>query len=263
MVCRKVTFRFVLSAVIVMAVGMAAPAGTVDGVAPFDTTLKYNGQIGTKKIVKLRGLPLSNIIVSAGAFSFTQIDPNTGANLQTFCLDPQFIVAKNTTVGYDVGDLSQAPLSGSHSVATLSPLQVSAIQQLWSNQITQPGLAPGALAGINGPAFQLAVWEIAWETTNTGYSIWDVSSGSFFADAGYNSPTTVINTANNMLGALSTGGTETALKALISATVQDQAVLGATVAPIPAAVLPGLALLAGVGYFHRARRHRGPVFDCA
>jgi len=205
---------------------------------PYKAVVRIHAQSGERSI---------NESVYAGIFKWQGVaanpEPQRGT-FYSFCIDIKDHVNIGSTYTYEVRDLNLAPISNGTGSGINSDLdggmaatKAHLIQKLWA--------AKYALINSNtaAAAFQLAVWNIVYETQQD----WTVSSGKFSVDS-----CTSANMANLWLSDLHNGGLtdETHLMAISSERYQDQVVVGA---PVPAAVWSGLALLGMVGAM-RVRR---------
>lgn len=244
--------RWLLCILATLVIGPMPTSASPVGTEPWDTVLHYTGQVGTKSNLALRHaqIPSLNQLFRAGVYQFETTDPPVSRTVQTFCIDPQFISRPPVDIGFDITHLSNAPVNPNGQPPTLSPTQVQAIQRLWFNEIGSA--MPTVALGTRAPAFQLALWEIAWETdpNGAGYNNWDVTAGDFYTVT----TGTAITDAAAMLTALSGGTNETQLQALVSQFDQDQVV---TSMPTPRALLTAafLGLIIGVQTY---RRHHRP-----
>jgi hypothetical protein len=99
-----------------------------------------------------------------------------------------------------------------------------------------------SLSGSDAAAFQLAVWEIVYESSAHAYTL---NSGLL---AALGTSVTTLATANNFLSTMGTA--KASLAALSSPNQQDQLVL----VPLPTAAWMGLGLLASAAGVSYARR---------
>lgn len=223
----------------------ASPIGT----APWDIELTYEGQIGVTNDVRFTHLTLDSINNQAyrvGAFNFSNaLNPQ----IITYCLDPQFLPDEGTEIGYDIGDLTDAPVNMVDQPVQMSTLQATAVAQLWNNVIGFTPLASFVTTNAS-VAFQMAIWEIVWETNPlaSGYGKWSITTGSGDFHVMQNDEA-LQALADQMLDTLDALDPMATLEALISEEAQDQAVLGGSnsvIIPAPSAALAGLAMLSGL-----------------
>jgi len=172
--------------------------------------------------------------VSAGGFSMINTTPNPNVTFQAWCIDIFGWLASSTVY---------TKVSGASFYPT-SPTKVADLEKLATRHL-------GEVTGnaTNSGAFQLAVWEIANETSGP-YSL---GSGNFKATS---TTAAAITTANNWLSALNSATTNTAQVLSVwketNYPTQDLAVF----APIPepetyAMMLAGLGL---IGFVARRRK---------
>jgi hypothetical protein len=232
---RLLTFRFV-AACLLGAGLMFAPAAYAD---PFMATGFYLGSAQTVSLTD----SLRNGNVPAGAFSL-----NPPAGDIAYCID----LAQTINFGTLYHDYTKSSLAAD---GVLSSLRKGEIAQLFHGFYTT-----SLLNTTNSAAFQLALWEIVFET---GSSTLDVDGahdathggtrGNNYA-TGPDGPGTVIGIANAWLGGLAPFSTDTTgLYTYRSPAHQDQIVYHRTPEPPTLIILgAGLGLIA---FLARRRVH--------
>ena len=172
----------------------------------------------------------------------------------TFCIEVNQHISYNQTYNYSLVNLDAAPLpgigQGNGSNNGMGVARADRIRNLFDSSYSS------AFDASRASAFQLAIWEIVFETATVGNSTatsFNVSGGNFqltnsFTDA------TVATKANDMLALAASyaGPRKYAVYGLSSAGAQDQLVFMAL--PEPSGVLmalTGLAPLAGVVRYRR------------
>lgn len=178
--------------------------------------------------------------VPTGQYNWQRTGGDTNqikSNFWTFCIELTQNISANVNYNYDIAMLADAPLPGvgTGSTTGMGDGKADLIRELWGRQAGNLGAD-----ARNASAFQLAIWEIVFDYTDTSPGTRNVTTGAFYlrnintADEIY-----VRNTANAWLQSLDgTGPFEYNLIALTSPDRQDQLTL--------ATPSPGSFALAGV-----------------
>ncbi len=221
-------FRSALSllALAIAAVVVAAPAGAAD--------VSFSGFAhGSQTVsVTLSGpnAPITHKTVSAGGFSTAL---NGGPSFESYCVDLyQTIAFAAPPYTEYTGPETTHVFTNANAYVDLGRLFATA------------GLVNTA---IEEAAFQIAVWEIAYETTDTPYSL---SSGAATFASGSAASSGALTLAGSWLASLTNGG-HPAISVLDSRLHQD--VIFAPV-PEPSTVLLMVAGLLGLGFVGSRRR---------
>jgi hypothetical protein len=171
---------------------------------------------------------------------------NSGYKFYTFCVELTQNVYFDHNYTYTVVDAENA---GS---PVLGATRANLIRELWGLH------AADALTSAGAAAFQLAVWEIVYDTGA------NLASGSFQARATYTGDPIPV-TAQTWLGQLNGSHPLATLYGMSHPTIQDQVVFVPTLTPhnvesvpLPSAVWAGAMLLAGL-IARRIRRHRSAM----
>ena len=173
--------------------------------------------------------------VSAGAFA---LNADSLGDFAAWCLD----LATTMTPGknYTVTD---SPFSGN----SLSEKVIGNIQKLFNTAYAALDLTKNAQSA----GFQLALWELVYETGNK----FDVSKGKFKASGNTTAVTAAVNFANDLLKGLDGDATQNYEMTFLQSK-HSQNLVTANVAPIPlpAAGFLMLGALGGLGLAARKRR---------
>lgn len=149
------------------------------------------------------------------------VDATVAERFASFCVDIPQPISKNNVYTFDVISLAEAGWSES---------EATAVRTLWANHIAD------VVDTATNCAFQLAVWELRYDTDRT------LSTGAFKAS----SPSASVSLAQSWLdgsGTLDAGRTLPTLSILTNPTAQDQITVQVP-APGPAAcMIMGMALL--------------------
>lgn len=195
--------------------------------------------------------------VRAGLMNWTQTSHTTGGNLVgngngfvTYCIDlAQFVSSPSTFNVTTDPSLVPNPSSATGSLVTAWAGDVSKTKETALLRLFAKHYSPANPSGDYHAAFQLAIWEIIFETTPGNKSL---SSGTTNATG----VAAAITTANNWLSNLFAGGSYAlgSFVFLTSGDHQDQIVYreppnpGPTPeVPVPTAAAAGLMLLGGLG----------------
>lgn len=179
----------------------------------------------------------------AGGFTFartggTATDPYLGPTYTTFCIDLVKHVSNGNNYAWNQTSLDMAPTpTGGGVNYPMGATKADLLGRLW-------GAHRNTLVGdVMFGAFQLAVWEIVFENSNT----LSVSNGNFTATGGAGNPTLAINMANLWLGTVAGDAAYGGLYALTGGQGGPQDQLVPT---------PGCLALAGFGGLALFRRRR-------
>jgi hypothetical protein len=222
----KRSFLLIVTCALAATPAIAMPTGTVTmkylghDAAPYKAVSLYADSDGTYPPYEISAS--GNIAagyykhdVSAATGDGTHVpDPLMG-----FCIDLSQGPTKNY-VTFDVVELTAAP-DPTFTGTTITAAKADLLQELWGRHYSK------SLTSQAAAEFQLAVWEIAFETSG----VYDISSGSLKSNH-YNAGT------NALLGSLDGTGPKATLVALTHPDYQDM------LAEIPA---PGALLLSGIG----------------
>ena len=231
--------RIALSSILVAGLASAASAAYVNatftGVTPGVTVNLQD----TNNAISLNN-------VGAGGFNFTRTggtatDPYLTGSYVTFCIDISKTVAVNGNYGWSQTALENAPTppGGPNSNFPMGAAKAALIGKLW-------GAHRGGLStGVEFGAFQLAIWEIIFENSNT----LDVLNGNFIVSGGNVDSGNARTLANSWLSTVAAQAAYGGLYALTGNTAdgnpQDQLV-----------PTPGSLALCGLGGLVLARRRR-------
>jgi hypothetical protein len=233
-----------------------ARAGTVtatlDGVSPAQVVgLSYNNQwLG---------------YAYAGALNWHgQVSNGQGLDgkFTTFCIDLTQDVYVGSTYTYDVADPNLAPNplppTAPAGATGMGSTNLQRLENLYALEYDNIGTD-----NDRGAAFQLAIWEMLFDTNATH----DVSTGQFAVSG---ASADVVNLANQFVADATTSDAlafHSQLMALTNATAQDQLFIGPPVetapgprlaaVPTPAAAVGALPLLGGLALFKQRRRRDG------
>lgn len=229
----------VLAGIVALGLGSTARA---DVVATFDGTNPFAPANTTAFGTTVIDMP-------TGVFNFTVVsstDPRFSGSFQAFCADYFQAVSAGTEYVYTPVAISELPDIGS------DPTKLARIQELF-DRFFATSLTGNDPAG----AFQLALWELAYDGTGT----LDIDSGNFFATGGAN-----VTIAQNWLDTLDdpTAASPTdsyTLVGLFNPSAQDQIAVALNPVPAPAGVV--LALLGGVVMIARRRFTTKPETETA
>lgn len=133
----------------------------------------------------------------AGGFNFSRVggtatDPYLSGNYVAFCIDIFKTVGPGPTYGWNQTALPNAPTPSGNTNYPMGAIKAGLLGKLWGAH--RNGLSGDVMFG----AFQLAVWEIVFENSNT----LDIDSGTFFATGGNVDSASARSLANTWLGTL-------------------------------------------------------------
>lgn len=242
-----------LAASLVLTFASCASAGTVT--ATFQSA-NPGAQTFNISYLKPGNVAANANNIRAGLMNWTQTSFTTGGNLVgngnnffAYCIDLAQTVNNNTfTVTLDPS-LVPNPSTATGSLATAWAGDATKTKEAALLRLFAKHYAPSNTSGNFHAGFQLAVWEIIFETTAGNKS---VSSGTMNATG----VTAAINQANSFLSNLFSGGSYAlgSFVYLTSGNNQDQVVYIPPPTPgplpdipLPTAALAGLALLSGMG----------------
>jgi hypothetical protein len=200
-------------------------------------TAKYTSNLSqSAKITGPYGYNNDN--VNTVAFHWTRtdaagpgVDSTVPVTFDTYCVDLSQSVRSNTNTTYQVVSMTDA----GYSVA-----RQNLLTQLW--QTYKPGIDTAA----ESAAFQLAVWEIIYDTNM------DTNSGTFKVNSSTNlrnAAQALVTSASNLAGSPN-GPANIQLVVLRSDSAQDQ------ITAIPVVPSPGTVALAGLGLLMAAPRRK-------
>lgn len=247
--------KFVLAAAAVAALAGTASAATLKA--------KYSGlgqNSGSYHVSLIHDTGTINAHVGAGALKHqVQGDSETfaGALLKTFCVDlAQNVVGQVKT--YDIVSVASAP-DPDAPTGNVGTLRAGFLQSLYYNAI-QAGLldsrgsATDSMTGQQAAAFQLVVWELAFEDSGVlAAAAGGPNYTSLLANDDFEVTSTIsAGVAANLdtfFGWAFNGDVLGGLRAITSATAQDQLI----VIPLPTGGMMGIAGLAGIAAIRRRR----------
>ncbi len=220
---------FPIALAIVLASSATAGAVTLDKQNPNDT---FNG--GGKAIV-------SGISNRAGSFYAGGFRLTDGTdNFVAWCLD----IAHNLSLP-STYDVTTTPFTNANTVQ-LNNSQLSHIENLFEVNYKTLNLTNSATGNIQSAGFQLALWELVYETS----SQFNAASGIWYATA----PKEAIDAANGFLANLGKAITQNYALTFYQSTGSSQNLVRVDAIPLPAA-LPMFATGLGVlGFLARRRR---------
>lgn len=233
-------------------VSLAALAGSASALT---VQVSYHGPASTFGTWQLRYNGSNVGTATAGPLTHKFLSNNTvlyNQTLKTFCIDiSQLVPPQNVALSYSIGSLADAPdanlpnghVIGSNRAGLLASLYANAID---AGYLTSRGSATNAMDSKTAAVFQLAVWELAFETEgahgNLGAGQFSLGGGSTAFDAGM---TALFST---FMGWADAGDSLGGIRALTRNGAQDQIV----VVPLPTGA--GLALAGLTGIAIRRRR---------
>lgn len=242
-------------------VACAAIAACAGGASAATIKAKYMGlgqNTGTYNISMTHSQGTISANVNAGALKH-QVQGDSelfaGQMLRTFCIDiAQNVVGQVKT--YDVVSVASAPEPDAPTGA-IGTIRAGYLQSLYANAIEaglidRRGSATDAMTNQQAAAFQLVVWELAFE--DAGILSAAVGLGNykdllkvdaFKVTNSFNA--TVFNMTENFFEWAFAGDTLGGLRAMVSGTAQDQLVI----IPLPTGGALALAGLAGVAIRRR------------
>jgi hypothetical protein len=205
---------------------LAAPTGTVSikylgaSAAPGTTVSLYIDSDGTYPPYEIStdftraGYMAHDVAGATGSGQYVN-DP-----LWTFCIDACQSPSYGSYAQYDVVSLTEAP-NPTFIGTTITPAKAALLEELWGRYYNT------TMTEQQAAEFQLAIWEIVYETSGT----YDISDGSVRSDS-FNEGT------NALLAGLDGTGPKSQLVALTNSVYQD------LLAEIPA---PGALALGSLG----------------
>jgi hypothetical protein len=258
-------------------VGFLALAGVVGltAAAQAETVqAKFTGTNIWKATRVVQVVDGNNVAVRAktGIYNFDNqtAESSLSESIATFCLEPNQHISPGGSYNYDIVPLTASPQSPAIPTAdqTMTDAAADGIRELWAryrDQIVNPTATSGSVANPTGSsaderaaAFQLAVWELVYDTADKYLGD---RSGAFFATEGGNA----ITIANDWLDTLNGdfASSET-LVGLTNSDVQDQMTIvpagsvpseGVAV-PTPSAAGGAALVLGSIGLVGVIRRRR-------
>ncbi len=250
----KVKFSLIAAAAAVM-FASAAQADTVTGTlanplaGQQNVTLTVTGVNG--------GNPIGEV---AGGFNWTGTS-GTGVvgnsiagsgTFRSYCIELTQSVSFGGAANWNVSNLENAPIPTTAFSDLSQHGKADNLRRLFTVVYGINALDPNALTGDNAAAFQLAVWDIVYDSQEGDGSVtpFSLSAGDFVATGS----ATTLGIANGWLAAINSSISPLAgVYALTSnngnGTFQDQVVFvpgGGPLVPLPTAALGGLALMSGL-----------------
>lgn len=208
----------------------------------------------------------STITVGTGAYNWVPTVGSTNAvpfdqPFQSFCIDfDQFV---QSPVTFTVAPLEAAPVtiepgaagSGPSSTA-MSAAQANWLRELWGERRAELDVGTASQRADRAAAFQLAVWELLFESSTTR----SLSNGYFKVPT--SGPPGYVTLANDYLATTLDAGYdpvhfETNLVALTSSSGQDHLTVRPAAVPLPSAAGMGLVPLGGLVMKRSGRRRDG------
>jgi hypothetical protein len=200
----------------------------------------------------------------AGYMNWTQAPANNNPALNntftSFCIELTQNISIGGTYQYEITALESAPTPGSPQTGQpngMGQLKPDAIRKLWA------GAYSSTMTDTQAAAFQLAIWRLEYDFTNTKTiaEMTNFSAGNFRANGANSDGTVAVSLAQSLITKVMDGTftqMEMNLIALSSDTRQDQI----TVVPEPTTMsmtaVGGLTLLVG-GALRRRRKQRFAV----
>jgi PEP-CTERM motif len=175
----------------------------------------------------------ANLTTEAGGFTASF---NTGASFTTYCIDLYQYIGFGTSYGdYSLKDVSAHAFSNANAAADIGKLYGE--NNLVNSATTQA-------------AFQIAIWEIAYETSGA----YDLGTGSAKFFGGTADPAALALAGNWLAGLSSSSGSAYKVWALDSATRQDQVFATPVPEPTTYALMAGGLLCMAFVAKRRARQ---------
>ncbi len=236
---------------------IAVAALTVGSVQASSVTIsaKYTGISGSSNTFDI-SYGNRDVTTAAGAMNWQRTDNQTdsvfGSTFTTYCIE----LDESTTTKSKTYDVQ------SNGTNVLSNIDVTSIGKLWAQY------SASELTGNDASAFQLAVWNIVYDTDytlNSGTLEVDPHD-SWYSYSKYNNELSIINTANEMLSWLQTSSANApaaSITTMTNGTYQDQVIgimIGSTpgeapsAVPLPAGVWAGLGLMSVLGVSRKWRQ---------
>jgi hypothetical protein len=227
--------RFHLKSLVLAVLSLGAASAQADTV----TLPGYAFGAPLAVTVNVTGLTVGTVNEGAGAFT-TSV--NGGASFLSYCID----LTQPVAVGGAADSSYTRVDGGSYSFA--NPGAAASLSKLFT--------FAGSLVNSNSTsaAFQLAVWEIIYESPTNAYAMGAGNAVFGVQDA---RETATLTLADSWLNALSTTSATAPISILSSANSQDLVYGGAT-APIPEPSTYALMIagLAGLGFVARRRANK-------
>jgi hypothetical protein len=169
--------------------------------------------------------------------------------LKTFCIDIAENVQTNVWHNYSIDSVASAPDGDAPAGHIIGSARAGLIASLYANAITDGlldnrGSAVGFTDGMHAAAFQLVVWELAFEADGAHG---DLTSGEFKVTNSINAGVSAY--FSTFLTWANLGTSFGSLRAMTFQGAQDQLI----VIPLPAGGMMGLAGLAGIAAIRRRR----------
>ncbi|MBN1491140.1 MAG: hypothetical protein JXA69_14600 [Phycisphaerae bacterium] len=237
--------KLVLAFASVLAIGAVAHA---DVIGTLNATAALSSM---RQEVRIWGDGRQNTHTYAGMTRFTGHSA-TGAGLEldnsfsAFCVDLEQGISSPYTHTWDVRDPSEAPIGpGGSTTYVMGTEKAGRLGLLFGQHFS------GVTTAQSAAAFQLAVWEIVYESDTIALSDYDVTAGytGSGANGGFQATgnAATLALANSWLQGLDASGTQANLLGLTSIYTQDFATIRNIPDPVPIIPAPSAALLAVIG----------------
>lgn len=228
-----------------------AITGTIDA--------QYKGYSGSGVSVYLNGVSRGTVgtgiyqfqlfgqNINGGALHIPTYTYNNEVRFDAFCVD----LAQNVYTGQHLYDAVDPGLVPNHTVQGMGAERAARLAELWGRVIGDNAVASVLNNNTKRAAFQLAVWEIVYES-DVDYSSYDVTSGNGVFYSSLVAGNATANQANAWLNVIDGSGPSVVLAGMrhtgSPATHQDFIV---RVVPAPAAALLGVLGLGAVAWVRR------------